>query len=274
MISLFIIYYIVDFPRKTPIFKFHHFLGITSGSVALYLSMYHNINQHRQIFMDLELTTPLYTYCLYTNNICVHLLFFISFFYCRVYKQYQLLNSNEIYDEFRNVPIPYSYLPIYCLFALNIYWFIVLIKKLSKALNFKDLKYKKYCHQIIPFVRPPKLTILNIYSTASSFIYQDMILENKNLNDIKLIHSLVNSMVSISTIDPSFYKYSIPIHLCKFFNLDEVIPIGVDTLFYFSNDALILYYIFVLLTKMKPFYNMNPLATHVLLIILRQYSKQ
>ena len=29
-------------------------------------------------------------------------------------------------------------------------------------------------------------------------------------------------------------KNSIPIHLCKMFNIDEIIPIGVDTLFYFS----------------------------------------
>jgi len=80
----------------------------------------------------------------------------------------------------------------------------------------------------------------------------------------------VNSMVSISSIDPCYYKYSIPIHLCKFFNLDEVIPIGVDTLFYFSFDAIIIYFMFVFCTKIKQFN--HPLTIHILLTVLRKYN--
>ena len=85
----------------------------------------------------------------------------------------------------------------------------------------------------------------------------------------KIVYSIVNSIVSISSIHPCYYKYSIPFHLCKIFNIDEVIPIGVDTLFYFSFDAIIIYFMFVFCTKIKPFH--NPLIVYLLLTVLRQY---
>jgi hypothetical protein len=88
-----------------------------------------------------------------------------------------------------------------------------------------------------------------------------------------MVHSIVNSIVSISSIEPRYYKYSIPMHVCKYvFDLDEAIPIGIDTCFYYSTDAFIIYYVFILVRQIKPFYNLNPLAIDILLIILRQYS--
>jgi hypothetical protein len=89
-----------------------------------------------------------------------------------------------------------------------------------------------------------------------------------------MVYSFVNSIVSISSIEPCFYKYSMPVHIIKLiFQLDDMIPIGIDTCFYFSVDAIIIYYICLLFKLMKPFYNLNPLVIHILLIILRQYSK-
>ena len=121
--------------------------------------------------------------------------------------------------------------------------------------------------------------IMNFYSTISTYLYHQELYDlkkeysenvEKHRGPQKIVHSIVNSIVSISSIEPCYYKYSIPIHLCKLFDLDEVIPIGVDTLFYFSFDAIIIYFMFVFCTKIKQFN--HPLTIHILLTVLRQYN--
>lgn len=155
---------------------------------------------------------------------------------------------------------------------------VILIKNMKL---FQDPNYK-YCHKIIPFIRPFNTSLLNFYSTISSYLYhQDIydqndrsinenITQSQILTPQEMVHSIVNSIVSISSIEPCYYKYSIPIHLCKYVGLNEVVPISVDLLFY--NSSYILIYIFVLVTYMKPFHNMNPFVTHILLMIMR-YSR-
>ena len=147
---------------------------------------------------------------------------------------------------------------------------VILIIKNMKL--FEDPKYK-YCHKIIPFIRPLKPSLLNYYSAVSSYLYHQDIYDSFELKDTnvtpqEMVYSIVNSIVSISSIEPCYYKYSIPFHLCKYFGLNEIIPIGVDVLF--NSKPFIIYYMFVLVTYIKPFHNMNPLATHILMIIMRQ----
>ena len=125
-----------------------------------------------------------------------------------------------------------------------------------------------------------KPNIINFYSTVATYLYHQELYDLKKEYDSKdidiyrgpqkIVYSIVNSIVSISSIHPCYYKYSIPFHLCKIFNIDEVIPIGVDTLFYFSFDAIIIYFMFVFCTKIKPFH--NPLIVYLLLTVLRQYT--
>jgi hypothetical protein len=267
MPPLFLIYYIYHIHKKTPIFILHHILGIASCMVAIYVSSQHCPSNVREMFINFEITTSL---SLYSDHIMVKIIFFISFFYCRIYNEY-LLNDPKTYEEF-NVPIAYSYLLIHGFFLLNLYWFVGMIRKIRA---FEEPIYKKYCHKIIPFIRPFNPSLLNFYSTISSYLYhQDMYDRNENEKSIspipqEIVYSIVNSMVSISSIEPCYYKYSIPIHLCKYVGLNELVPIGVDVLFYNSSDALIIYYIVILFTYMKPFYNMNPLAIHILLIIMK-----
>jgi hypothetical protein len=135
------------------------------------------------------------------------------------------------------------------------------------------------CHKIIPFIKLFQfifnLNIIDFYSTVSTYHQELYDLKKEYKDDVeqyqgpqKIVHSIVNSIVSISSIQPCYYKYSIPFHLCKCFNLDELIPIGVDTLFYFSFDAIIIYCILVFCTKIK----LNPLVLHILLTMLRQYK--
>jgi hypothetical protein len=158
-----------------------------------------------------------------------------------------------------------------------------MIKKISKP--FKDPQYI-FCHKLIPFVRPIQFNLLNFYSSLSTYLYHEDIytaIMDTNLEPLKMenyvspqtmVHSIVNSLVSISSIEPCYYKYSIAMHACKMFSPNfDIIAIGVDTCFYFSTDAMIIYYIFVLVRTMKPFYNMNPMALHILLILLRSYKR-
>lgn len=287
---IFIMYYLNDFRNKLTIdFLIHHFFGISASLFGLYIK-YNQLptSQTRLILLNMEITTPIYILSLYFERFKI--IFFVSFFYCRIYMQYNLLNDINTYIEFSSMTITYPlYIVYYGLFALNMYWFMIMIKKISKP--FKDPQYI-FCHKVIPFIRPIYLqfqfNLLNFYSILSTYLYhEDIYTAIMNDTPMKnyispqtIVHSIVNSIVSISTIEPYYYKYSITLHACKIFNLYvkpdpilEIITIGVDTCFYFSSDAMIIYYIFILVHKMKPFYNLNPMALHILLLVLRSYKK-
>ena len=281
-----IMYYIYDIPKTTPDFIIHHLFSISLSLVGIYFINNNLPTIHtRKLILSMEITTPFYMLNLCFNNMYTKFMFFFSFLYFRLYTQYILLNSVEIYNEFsllkENMYIPY--LTYYGLYLLNLYWFTIIIKKISKP--FKDPSYI-FCHKIIPFIRlcfPFKMKHVTFYSVMSTYLYHedvytaimnDTYMEKLYITPQTLVHSIVNSIVSLSSIEPCYYKYSIPVHLCKYvFDLDYAIPIGVDTCFYFSTDALLIYYIFILFRQIKPLYNLNPLGVHILLIILRQYSK-
>ena len=280
ILIIFIIYYLNDLTKNiTTDFIIHHTLGLMITFIGLYIKHNHlPREQTRQMLLNMEITTPIYILSNYYDSLKP--LFFISFFYYRIYMQYILLNDINTYSEFMITPITSSLYMIYSgLFAVNMYWFMIMIKKLSK--RFKDPKYI-FCHKLIPFVRPLNFNLLNFYSTLSNYLYhEDVYTANTNMENMKnyvspqtMVHSIVNSIVSISTIEPCYYKYSIALHACKVFNPTfDIIAIGVDTCFYFSTDALIIYYIFILVRAMKPFYHLNPMALHILLILLRSYKR-
>jgi len=283
-VILTIMYYLYDIPKTSRDFIIHHLLSISVSCIMLYSNLYHlpTIQGYRLV-LNIEITTPFYMLNIYFNNIYTQIMFFFSFLYFRVYNQYVLLNSTEVYNEFALHEYKYiPYLTYYGLYVLNLYWATLMIKKASKP--FKDPSYI-FCHKIIPFVRlffPFNYKIMNFYSAASTYFYHEDIytaIMNDNYNEAyitpqTMVYSIVNSMVSLSSIEPCYYKYSIPVHLCKYiFDLDDAIPFGVDAYFYYSLDALIIYYIWVLFRTIKPMYNLNPLALHILLLILRQYSK-
>ena len=276
----FIMYYLNDLTKNiTTDFIIHHTLGLMISFIGLYIK-FNNLptEQTRQMLLNMEITTPIYILSNYFDELKP--LFFISFFYCRIYMQYILLNDIKTYNEFMITPTTSLLYIVYSgLFAVNMYWLMIMIKKLSKP--FKDPKYI-FCHKLIPFIRPLNFNLINFYSTLSNYLYhEDIYTANINMENMEIyespqtmVHSVVNSIVSISTIEPCYYKYSIALHACKIFNPTfNIITIGVDTCFYTSTDALIVYYIFILVHKMKPFYHLNPLACHILLILLRSFRK-
>lgn len=280
ILILFIMYHLNDLTKNiTTDFIIHHTLGLVVSFIGLYIKFNHlPTEQTRQMLLNMEITTPIYILSNYFDGLKP--LFFISFFYCRVYMQYILLNDIKTYNEFIITPITSSLYIVYSgLFALNMYWFMIMIKKISNP--FKDPKYI-FCHKLIPFVRPLQFNLINFYSTLSNYLYhEDVYTANTNMEKMEtyvspqtMVHSIVNSIVSISSIEPCYYKYSIALHACKIFNPNfDIIAFGLDTYFYFSTDALIIYYIFILVKTMKPFYNLNPMALHILLILLRSYKR-
>ena len=283
LIILSIIYYLYDLPKTKLDFTIHHLLSISMSIIGFYFKL-NNLptGQTRKILMNLEFTTPFYILSVYYNNMYTQVLFFLSFLFFRIYTQYNILNAIETQSEIFDQSLYYiPQMTYYGIFALNLYWFTIMIKIVSKP--FKDPKYI-FCHKIIPFIRPFKLSLVQFYSGISTYLYHEDVY-TAIMNDSHMqthihmqtpqamVHSIVNSVVSISSIEPRYYKYSIPMHVCRYiFDLDEAIPIGIDTSFYFSIDAFIIYYVFILVRQIKPFYNLNPLAIHILLIGLRQYS--
>ncbi len=280
ILILFIMYYLNDLTKNiTTDFVIHHSLGLCVTFIGLYIKHNHlPAEQTRQMLLNMEITTPIYILSNYFDGLKP--LFCVSFVYCRIYMQYILLNDPKTYNEFMTTPITSSLYMVYSgLFALNLYWCMIMIKKMSKP--FKDPKYI-FCHKLIPFVRPFQLNLINFYSTLSNYLYhEDVYTAITNDTPIEnyvspqtMVYSIVNSIVSISTIEPCYYKYSIAVHACKMFNPTfDIIAIGVDTCFYFSSDALIIYYIFILVKTMKPFYNLNPMMLHTLLLVLRSYKR-
>jgi hypothetical protein len=238
------------------------------------------LDQIRQMVLYMELSVPIYTLSLYIKHPFTDLLFTGGFIYCRIYKQYRLLNQPESYEQIGLGCIPY-----WILFGLNVYWIFLGLKCLFKP--FKDPVYKLYCHKIIPFIRPFNLSLINFYSTGASYLYHEALYnklkdssqeslsqESLSQEPQEIIYSIVNSMVSICSIEPCYYQYSIPLHMIKFiFQLDEEIPMALDTCFYFSLDAIIIYYLYLLFRVITPFYNMTPLVRHIVLLWVRSYSR-
>jgi len=277
ILTLFIIYYLNDLKKKTAKeidFIIHHILGIGASLIAVYIK-YNNLPAEplRNMFINMEITTPIYILSLYIENIYTKFLFFISFSYCRIYVQYTTLKELNLSN------VSNTYFVFYGLFALNLYWYTIMIKKLSKP--FKDPKYI-VCYKYIPYIGVfGQYNKFSFYSLITNYLYHEDIYTaimnktniEKYISPQTIIYSIVNSLVSISSIKPRYYKYSIPVHLCKLFNIDEIIPLGVDTFFYFSTDAMIIYYIFILVRTIKPFYNMNPFMLQVILILLKKCNR-
>ena len=278
VVLLFILYYLNDIRKTTKDFVIHHILSVIICLFGFYLKLNNfQLDQFRQMVLYIQLSVPIYTLSLYIKHPFTDLLFMGGFIYCRIYKQYQLLNDPESQKQIGLGCIPYC-----LLFGLNVYWLFIALKRLFKP--FKDPAYNLYCHKIIPFVRPFNLSLINFYSTCASYLYHESIYNKlKDSSEVKepqsqepqeMIYSIVNSIVSVSSIEPCYYQYSIPLHMIKFiFKLDESIPIALDTCFYFSSDAIIILYLYLLFRQINAFYNMTPLVTHVMLLWLRTYSR-
>jgi len=154
IVILFILYYLNDMRKTTKDFIVHHILSISVCITGLYLKIYNlPIDQFRQMVLYMELSAPLYALSLYIHHPFTDGLFTGWFIYCRIYKQYCLLNDPATYNEIGIGCIPYCFL-----FGLNLYWIFRGLKRLFKP--FKDPVYKLYCHKIIPFVRPLNLSLI------------------------------------------------------------------------------------------------------------------
>ena len=170
-----------------------------------------------------EQSTPFLTLCLYTDNNYYKILFFCMFFKCRIMTQYNFL-SNETHEinEFIHYPL-LGYVSHGGLFALNLYWFVIMCKKISK---------------------PIKHITFNTNSFNTNSFYKEDILEIINWSSLCIVpytHIVYSILVHAITADYPFICVDIMLLDITMFN------------------KLMLVYIFELIYHIQPLYEMTPI---------------
>ena len=284
------IYYIYDFTLVNTLYKIHHIAALVFLAEFNYM-LYHgqSIDAMLDIMMNLEITTPFWTLCLYYKNNYCKLLFFSLFFYCRVYKEYIFLLQNDIFT-------------LYPIFLLNLFWFAKMIRHVKV---FNDAHYILISEQINSYIY-----LLNFYffkwdiqgfailclSISSYFFHQknyEMIKYNKPMSE--LVPYIIADTASIhlrivSFIKPQYYIYSIPLHIISFtqlikkiytYNNDQnkseklestfiitALPIVLVLILYYETEIFFNNIILFLILYVKPFRNMNFVLFHLFLLHL------
>ena len=281
------LYYIYDYTLVNTLYKIHHIAALVFLGEFNYM-LYHGqpIDTMLDIMMHLEMTTPFWTLCLYYKNNYCKLLFFSLFFYCRVYKEYVFLLTNNIFT-------------LYPIFLLNLFWFAKMVRHVKL---FNDVNYILLSEQINSYIY-----LLNFYffkwdiqgfaiiclSISSYFFHQkkyEMIKYNKPMSE--LVPYIIADTTSIhlrivSFIKPQYYIYSIPLHIISFTQLitklyrnDEkneklestfiitALPIVFDLICNYETEIFFNNCILFLILYVKPFRNMNFVLFHLFLLHL------
>ena len=283
------LYYIYDFSLVNTLYKIHHIAALVFLAEFNYM-LYHGqpIDAMLDIMMNLEITTPFWTLCLYYNNNYCKLLFFSLFFYCRVYKEYHFLLTNDIFT-------------LYPIFLLNLFWFAKMVRHIKL---FNDSHYILLSEQINSYIY-----LLNFYFfkwdiqgfailclSISSYLFHqknyEMIKYNKPMTE--LVPYIIADTASIhlrivSFIKPQYYIYSIPLHIISFTQLitkmyrnDKcekpeklestfiitALPIVFDLFFNYETEIFFNNCILFLVLYVKPFRNMNFVLFHLFLLHL------
>jgi len=209
-------YYLYDIKHAEPIYKAHHVFAVLLG-VFYYLM---DINGYNQIestktIISIEQTTPFFILCLYNNHICFKLIFFCMFLKCRILTQYNLLLYS---DEFTHYPV-LGYVSHGGLFVINLYWFVLMCKKIAKPLK-------------------------NITFNTNTNFYKEDVLEIINWS-------------SIFIIPYKHMAYSIFVHAITADYPLNCIDIALLDIHIFNKFILV--YIFELIYHIQPLYEMTPI---------------
>jgi hypothetical protein len=265
----FSMYYLYDFKQASPIYKMHHLLGLSFLAETHYINYKgESITDILDIILNIEFTTPFMILCLYYNNNLLKLLFFVLFFYCRIYKQYMFLLNNHM-------------ITLYPLYILNLFWFMKMIRKMNL---FNDPKYIFHCQQIASYIYfldlyffTPNIQGLSILclSITNYFFHQkkyQIMKYNKPSTEIVpyiIAHTFCIHLRCISFVNPPLYLYSIPLHIISFTtkiiytnpeNLNSTYlftsPMLIDLILNFNKKIELTIYLFLFL-YVKPFRHMN-----------------
>ena len=175
------------------------------------------------------------------------------------------------------------------MFGINIYWFIIIIKKLSKPFLKKDLT--ALCQTLVSYTYFVNIPIsIYMYRTinfevisisllsVSSYLYHS---SNKNIYYSYLDTTAIHLRILASSYDPiltgwlhifcvlfriihinDYYELT---YLCIF--LDTIIQVYYIQYFISKINHILVLYLFTLVTYINPFYDLSYFAIHILLMV-------
>ena len=220
----------------------------------------------------------------------LQILFFVTFFKYRVYDIYYILHENILYVHF---------IPILLLYSLNLYWFVIMCKKISSPLKKMNLNilnhsicsYTFFINSIYTIYNYQLPTIVNGMSFllgCSSYLYHNEIAKYYNgiptmkskwiLLDVTILHIY---KVCCVYLYKNFYKnISCIIHFInllyiyyyKPYNItDASMPsFFIDFLYFlYSIQSIELYTIGLLIIYIhfiNPFYDISYVSTHMVIV--------
>ena len=282
-------FYDLMFNTLTMDFKIHH---IITSSFAVVGLMQPYEPETKVILSSAEWSTLVLNITPYlpkTYQTGLQLLFCILFFKFRIFDWYFMMQEYT----FSTVQL----IPIVGLYSLNLYWFVVICKKLAKPLKRIDLNivnhyivsYTMLANSILIYLWYPTLTFTKIMSVLlgiSSFLYHNEIaLHYYGIPTIQSTWILYD--VTIFHIFQTGYMYqiqsrwsiaSIYIHVMNLMYIYKFLPedissasmpsFGLDVVYLlYSNPSIELFTIALLIIYIhviNPFYDVSFVSTHLL----------
>lgn len=208
-------YFVDDFFKCPPLYKIHH---VCTGCLLFALWVQHNPLLSFFLYKT-ELTTLLYNLLPYVPKACkpyVMGAFFLSFLKIRVLDYYTFLQDPAVEAFFVKSAVLRGC--FYALYAINLYWFSLMIKKMWGERT-KGPRYAVLCQKVAAYsylgVLPaatacPKMLFVHTFTAITSFFYHNAVAANA-------------PRVNIFILD------SVAVHAVTFLNMSSVTSLWVYT---------------------------------------------
>ena len=217
----------------------------------------------------------------------VRLLFFISFCKCRLLDWYCMFQTYTF--------LYVQLIPILAMYSLNLYWFVLMCKKMAKPLktislhivNQHIVSYTLMINSVIIIIWYPTLTFIKIMSAllgVSSYMYHKEIAYY--YNGIPTINSkwIVLDVTVFHIFQAGYmylvdYSFSFYIHFMNLWYIYQFLPqdISSASLYSFITDIVTLLYdkpsielftislLFIYIHILNPFYDVSYVSTHLII---------
>ena len=229
----------------------------------------------------------------------LQILFFITFFKYRIYDIYYILHEKLLYVHF---------IPIFLLYSLNLYWFVIICKKISNPLKKMNLNILNHSvcsytffinsiYTIYNYSLPNFVHFMSMMLGCSSYLYHNEIATYYNgiptmqskwiLFDVTVLHLYNLSCVYLfnNFYTPiSFIVHGINLLYIYYYKPDYIITDAslpsffIDFLYFlYSTQSIELYTIGLLIIYIhiiNPFYDISYISTHMIIVwyVILQYN--
>ena len=273
---IFPVYCIIDLIFYTLSFdkKIHHFFGF-----LLCLSVFLNKDKFQEeiyFIANFEIATEISTFFLiikdefelYNNTKSIfyninNLIFTLTFLYLRVFQFFNI--HKQIIEIGYNINYNYIYyFSVFGLFYLNIYWSLIVLKKIFKMLNLKYNQpiYSRYICSFTNLIYIPMLMYHNYVVKTQ---------KEKNFTDNYLYFYLFNIILSLSSYSyhSTCYKSLKKHNRCNLFNANIFYKYEIDTISCHLNCYFLAFSILPeKLSYILQFYAYIFILIHIIIIIL------